>query len=117
MDLWHLSYEKRLKRLDMPTLDYRKLRCDITATFKLLNSKIGHNKKVSQGPLNRADTAKSLPGHGKKIKLDKLRIELWKNSFSQHVNEWNNFPTELISSQRFRQFKSRLDHWKYRELK
>ena len=66
--LQHLSYEERLRRLDLPTLAYRRLRGDFIETYKILTGKYdpgvtnnlfelaedrrtrGHQLKVKRGP-------------------------------------------------------------------
>ena len=48
-------------------------------TFKFLNPKAGYDEKCTK------DSARAFRGRCKKLKLDKLRIELRRNRFIQRV--------------------------------
>ena len=52
-ELKGLSYEERLKKLDMPTLAYRRLRGDMIEVFKMLTNNSGYDQSVTTNLLTR----------------------------------------------------------------
>lgn len=105
----NLDYSQRLKKLELPTLYFRRLRGDMIECYKILHSiydpEVGPVLQKSEGNLR-----------GNELKLFKkrtLNLDLRKNFFTNRVVEpWNSLPNEVVKAPSLNAFKSRLDkHW------
>ena len=116
-ELKDLSYEERLKKLDMPTLAYRGLRGDMIEVFKMLTNNSGYDQSVTTNLLTREGHNRAR-GLALKLKMNKSRTSLRKHFFTRRVvKEWNNLPREVIESVNTTTFKSRLDKcWEKRKF-
>jgi hypothetical protein len=104
--LRHLTYEQRLQKLNMCSLEKRRLRGDLIEAFKLLNGKedVDPNQFFVMAPTGH------LRGHCKKIYKRRSRLEGRRNFFSQRVvKEWNELPEGIVNSGSIDQFKRNLD--------
>lgn len=102
-------YSERLRRLGLPSLEYRRERADVVEVFKIL-----HNIDL----LNKDklfDMALYRPTRGHPLKLFKRRARLntRKNSFGiRVVDNWNSLPESVVMAPSLNAFKSRLNsHW------
>ena len=95
-----LNYSARLKRLGLPTIEYRRERTDLIQTYKILND------------INRLDTDKIFKraqytqtrGHNFKLFKQRSRLNLRANCFSNRVvNVWNSLPENVVNSPSIRQ--------------
>ena len=68
-----LSYEDRLRKLQLLTLRYRRLRGDMIEVFKILKGK--YDKTVTDFLQLQQDSSTSLPIRGHSLKLYQLRAE------------------------------------------
>ena len=112
-----LSYEDRLRKLDMPSLAYRRLRGDMIEVFKILSPTCGYDKQVAKGLL-RESTTTWTRGHEYKLEQRRARLDLRKFNFTYRVVQtWNSLPAEVVSAENVVTFKHRLDrHWKNRSV-
>ena len=105
-----LSYEERLKRLDMFSLKDRRIRGDLIETFKILKNidHINHEHffELSSQLLTR--------NNGLKIKGQRFNTDLRKNFFNIRVIDfWNKLPASVVQANTIATFKDRLDkHYK-----
>lgn len=103
-----LSYSKRLKKLDLPTLAYRRLRGSMIEVYKVFNT---YDEDVANKfVLQEANTR----GHDFKIAAKTCKkLHPKHQSFHQRVvNPWNSLPAEVVNSPTLNTFKNRLDkHW------
>jgi hypothetical protein len=108
--LRHLAYEDRLKKLELPTLRFRRLRGDIIETYKLMTGIYDSTLP----PLLYTDNCDRTRGHRLKLKKSRWNTTLRGNSFSNRVtNQWNALPEEVVSAPSLNAFKNRLDKlWK-----
>ena len=101
-----LSYEDRLKKLKLPTLEYRRRRGDMLLAYKLIN-------KLTKCDWESFFKRSDYPTRGHKDKLYKpmakttLRLNIFSNRI---INEWNNLPSEVISAQDINDFKNKYDN-------
>ncbi len=117
--LYDLSYEERLRKLDLPTLVFRRLRGDVIQVYKYLHGEYKVDCK-DMLPLKHSTRTR---GHS--LCLEKQRHEkgaagsVRSHFFSQRVvNEWNQLPEDVVSAQTLNAFKSRLDkHWRNHPLR
>ena len=104
----HLSYTERLKKLELPTLAYRRLRGSMIEVYKLINT---YDKDVTT-PFNIPET--NTRGHNQKIfKTGTKKHHPKRHSFHHRlVNPWNSLPSDVVNSPSLDTFKNRLDkHW------
>ena len=101
-----LSYEERLDRLGLYSLEFRRLRGDLIETYKILKG------------LERLDAGRLFPmlgesrtrGHSLRIRGRPFRMEMRKNFFSQRVvNLWNSLPQKAVEANSLDAFKRELD--------
>jgi ribonuclease P/MRP protein subunit RPP40 len=113
--LGELSYEDRLKQLNLPTLAYRRMRADILQTFRILNG--FDNLKASD--FFALNTNNITRGHHMKILKPLSNTKLRQHTFSQRViNCWNSLPDEAVNCETINSFKTALEkHWKTVPLK
>ena len=96
-ELKNLSYEERLKKLDLPTA-YRRLRGDMIEVFKMLTNNSGYDQSVTTNLLTREGHNRTR-GHALKWKMNKSRTSLRKHFFTQRVvKEWNNKVIESVNT-------------------
>ena len=104
-----LSYEGRLRRLNLPSLKHRRRRGDMIFAYKVFSERIGLEKEdlfsLSQS---------SARGHNQRVikkKATKLcRINVFSNRI---IDDWNKLPQEIVSATSINSFKNSLDkHWK-----
>jgi ribonuclease P/MRP protein subunit RPP40 len=106
-----LSYEERLRRLNLPSLSYRRLRGDMIEVYKYLNGMYNVNCLPS---LSLAVTAGvQTRGHSSKLSKDRYHTATRCNFFGVRiVNRWNGLPEDVVHAPSLNSFKNRLDcHW------
>ena len=101
-----LSYEERLDRLGLYSLEFRRLRGDLIETYKILKG------------LDRLDAGRLFPmlgksrtrGHSLKIRGKSYRTEMRTFFFTQRVvNLWNSLPQKVVEASSLAIFKRELD--------
>ena len=106
-ELKNLTYEERLRELQLPSLKHRRRRGDMIYAYKLITGQMNINKEdfleISQ---------LTTRGHHFKIykryasKLPRVR------TFSNRiVEDWNALPPEIVKSKSIISFKSKLDEY------
>ena len=110
----HMPYESRLRKLQLPTLRFRRLRGDMIETYKILNG------IYDSSVCNLLTPTENTRTRGHSMKLPKIRASttVKANSFTHRiVNCWNNLPEETVSAPSVNSFKNRLDAlWKHHPL-
>ena len=100
------SYEERLRRLNLLSLEMRRLRSDLIEVFKIMNGLEGL-KAEDFFVLSDVDHTR---GHDKKLYKIRPRLDIRKFVFSQRVvDEWNNLPPEVVGSQSINEFKRKVE--------
>ena len=113
-----LSYPERLKKLNLPTLAYRRLRGDMIEIYKIIKGIYDKESAsflkmwtdIAQWDIGR--------GHDMRLYLQRSIKPVRKNSFGVSiVNIWNNLPENVVNSPNVNIFKNRLDkHWENQEI-
>lgn len=113
-ELGNLTYGERLKKLGIPSLQYRRLRADMVETYKILNE-IDKVEAEKIFDLSESTTR----GHRYKLKKKHCRTNRRQYNFSQRVvNKWNSLPTEVVEAPTVNSFKNRLNkHWAELDIK
>jgi hypothetical protein len=101
-----LTYEERLRRMDLPSLDYRRRRGDMIEVYKYLHDIYQIPEDLL--PLERSGV--NTRGHSLKLAKRNCRLDLRKNFFSYRVvAPWNALPEETVTAPSLNAFKARLD--------
>jgi len=110
-----LSYQERLRKLQLPTLAFRRLRGDMIETFKILTNVYD---KEAAPLLELAEN--NLRGHPLKLYQKRAnRLDIRRNFFTLRiVQQWNSLPASIVMAKDTNTFKNQLDrHWKDHPLK
>jgi ribonuclease P/MRP protein subunit RPP40 len=105
-----LEYEERLRRLNLPTLAYRRLRGDMIEMFKILQGI--YDTSVTDGFVHLSTT--DTRGNDLKIYKERARLNIRKFSFvNRSTDIWNSLPNSVIQAPSVISFERRLDkHWR-----
>ena len=105
----NLSYEERLKKLNLSSLTYRRRRGDMITTYKLVTGRINLNKEYFfKAPHS------TMRGHKHKIFKEHATKFTRINSFSNRiVRDWNELTSDIVGAASTNTFKHKLDaYWK-----
>ena len=102
-----LSYEQRLRSLNMPSLRFRRYRGDMIEVFKIVKGLYDIQCVPS---LNIKNEVGRTRGHSLQLQMGRTRLEVVKNSFCNRVIPvWNSLSQEVVNACSVNQFKNRLD--------
>ena len=104
----HLSYGRRLRELELPSLVHRRKRGDMIFTYKLLNDRLDMDKNDFFKVTNTGTR-----GHHMKIYKEHATKRSRVNMFSNRVvKNWNGLPSIVVKAETVNAFKEKLDeHW------
>ncbi|KAF2346148.1 hypothetical protein FHG87_023096 [Trinorchestia longiramus] len=107
-ELHNLSYERRLQRLDLISLEQRRLRGQLIETFKYLN---GLNNVTLEGLFERDGNVRTR-NNGQKLLLRNFKTSQAMNFFPVKIAAtWNQLPENMVSAGTVNTFKNRLDEF------
>ena len=99
-----LSYEQRLHKLNLPSLEYRRLRGDLIETYKILHGIYDTNTTSNLLHLNSSANTR---GHSLKLNKNQVRTSKFSNFFTNRiVNIWNNLPKSVVLAETVNGFKN-----------
>ena len=105
IDFRSLSYEQRLSRLKLTTLETRRLRGDLIEVFKIMKG--FDNVDYRDFFIVSANRCR---GHSMKIYKERFNTNIGKFMFSNRVvEEWNLLSEDVISANTVQVFKAKLD--------
>ena len=108
-----MSYEQRLKKLDLPTLRFRRLRGDMIEVYKLTHGiyNAGINLKYAPKSITR--------GNSLRLETQHVRYDLRKYNFGIRITGvWNSLPEDVVTAPTVNSFKGRLDrHWLHQSMR
>ena len=105
-----MTYEERLRLLEIPTLEERRERGDLINVYRMVNGM----ENVDREAFLTLDTRRTR-GHSMKLKKDVCRRDIKKYSFPHRiVNKWNELSEEIVKAKTVHAFKRKLDN-KYRD--
>ena len=109
-EICDLSYEDRLEKLGLYSLEYRRERGDLILMYQLVWNLIDVDNKQFFSFVTDPKTR----GHSLRIKTPKAcKTEIRRNFFSQKiVLQWNNLPSAVVYSPNIDAFKRRYDEYK-----
>ena len=102
-----MGYEKRLKYLKLPSLEYRRLRGDLIECYKIIHHKYDPHTTDKLLTLTSSCITRS-----NSLKLTKLRFngDQFKNFFINRViNLWNKLPHYVVNASSLNNFKNSID--------
>ena len=104
-ELRNFSYRERLSILNLDTLEYRRLSCDLTLYYKIFNNLTPWSPSeyfnVSIPPYNLHSVH-----HDFNIRKPVCRTNSFENDFfNRCVSVWYNFPSSLVNSKSVASFK------------
>jgi len=103
--MYWLSYTQRLEKLNLETLELRRLRADLILTYKIVFG-ITHINAAELFTLTNNDR---LRGHQYKLVIQRRNTDVRKYYFALRVvNSWNNLPQDKISFSNIINFKRSL---------
>jgi hypothetical protein len=104
-ELKGLDYEDRLRRLKLPSLQYRRARGDMIEAYKHLQGHYTTNQSLLE--LHGPSTTR---GHNLKLKKKYARTSLRRHFFSNRIVDlWNSLPSNTVNAPSINSFKNRLD--------
>ena len=103
-----LDYSERLKKINIPSMKYRRERGDMIEVYKFVHG------EYDMPPPFTLENDKRTRGHTFKIKKIRVNTSLRQGFFSERVvDKWNNLPDELVTATSINIFKNGLDsEWK-----
>jgi len=114
-----MTYDERLKKLNLPTLAFRRIRGDMIEVFKLLRGV--YDTDVRELLPLRKDTAErtSARGHNWTLFQQGSTKRIRNKSFTVRVaSTWNGLPQSVVEAPSLNAFKNRLDkYWSMEDLK
>ena len=108
----NLSYNERLTRLKLPSLEYRRLRGDIIQVYKIVNGDYDPLTTQSLFNITNYNTNNINTRQNNSTKLYKKRIStsLYHNFFTNRViNIWNSLPQEVVNVDTLSKLKNKID--------
>ena len=100
-----LEYPERLKKLNLPTMTYRRHRGDMIELYKIMNEH--YDPEVAPHPSRREGITR---GHSLKIFKERSRTRLRQNHLLiRAVDAWNHLPENVVTAASLDSFKNRLD--------
>ena len=108
-ELKGLEYEDRLKRMKLPSLQYRRARGDMIEVYKHLKNHYTTNQDLLV--LHGTSITR---GHNYKLRKSHARTSIRKHFFSNRVvDHWNSLPAKTVNAPSLNSFKNRIDnYWK-----
>ncbi|PKU37831.1 hypothetical protein llap_11868 [Limosa lapponica baueri] len=97
--LEYLSYEERLRDLDLFSLEKRRLRGDLIVAYKYLKDGASLFPVASSGRTR---------GNWHKLEHRKFPLNMWKNFTLRVAEHWNRLPREVVESPSLETFKTYL---------
>jgi len=104
----HLSYEQRLEKLKLPSLEFRRFRGDLIQTFKIARNLYDEETVDTLFKFKNDDR---LRGHKYKITKFYFNKLQFKHFFTNRVsNHWNNLPSHIVEADSLNVFKNKIDN-------
>ena len=100
------EYESRLRKLKLPSLEYRRVRGDLIEVYKICHHIYD---PVTTSPLL-TFAHSNTRAHNYKLNKPRVNTKQFQHFFSNRVvNIWNNLPPEVVSAPSTNSFKNKID--------
>ena len=105
-ELYNMPYEDRLRKLNLTSMEYRRMRGDMIQCFKIMNGLVPLTATELFAPI----PAGSIRGHNERVLRQRAHKSVRAKSFSQRtISSWNTLQKEVIEAPSVNTFKNRLD--------
>ena len=105
----NVPYEERLSRLNLTTLETRRLRADLLEVYKIMTGKSRVNENLF---FSRIAEKSGTRGHKYKLYKKRVLSDIGKFSFGNRVvDEWNQLPAGVVEAPSINRFKSKIDEY------
>ena len=105
-ELKSLTYEARLKRLNLTTLEIRIIRGDLIEVYRILNGL----EKINPDSLFTRSRYTNIRCHTMKLEKKQVHLDIRKYFFTQRVIDyWNALPQSADDAENINQFKDQLN--------
>ena len=102
----NMTYEKRLEKSGLLSLEMRRLRADLIQVYKILH---GIDDIPTETLFQKSESTQTR-GHNLKLYKKHSRLDVRKFFFSQRIiSEWNALPSEIVNSGSVNEFKNRIE--------
>jgi hypothetical protein len=112
-----LTYSERLEKLELPSLEYRRVVSDMVEIYKhlhLYDPATIRDKLIIRTRPNRKHEYQIVPN----FSSDGVRGVQSKSFFYRCINTWNNLPRDVVNAKSIQNFKRRLDQaWENHSLR
>ena len=99
-----LDYEERLKELNLPSLEYRRVRGDLIEVYKILHHLYDPCTTQSLLTLSQQEITRR---HEYKLTKKFTNTRLYQSFFTNRIiNRWNKLPAEAVSASKLNAFKN-----------
>ena len=103
-----LSYEERLSKLDLISIEKRILRADLVLTYKIITGKGYKDLKY----MFKNSCYTSTRGNKLKLQKNRCRLDIRYHSFCNRVVDcWNKLPDAVVVAESVEIFKGRIAHY------
>ena len=103
----NLDYSERLRKLKLPSLEYRRLRGDLIETFKITHDIYDPTTTKSLLTLSNITNTRSHPYKLTKNFVNTLKYQ--KFFTNRIITNWNNLPLDIVTSDNVNSFKNKID--------
>ena len=101
-----LTYEARLKMLNLTTLEIRRIRGDLIEVYRILNGL----EKINPDSLFTRSRYTNIRCHTMKLEKKQVHLDIRKYFFTQRVIDyWNALPQSAVDAENSNQFKGQLN--------
>ena len=105
-----LEYNQRLKKLKLPSLEFRRLRGDLLECYKILHNiydPLTTNTLLTHSSLTTSTTTRS---HDFKLVKGRVNGNKFQHFFTNRIiNVWNRLPNEVVNAKTINSFKNLID--------
>ena len=108
IEVKELSYEDRLKSLNLPSLEFRRFRGDLIETYKITHEI--YDVTTTKTLFTYSENNNNLRGHNYKLEKIRTNKSTFRSFFTNRVvNTWNKLPADIVNSTTLNSFKNKVD--------
>ena len=105
-----LSYQERLSKLKLPSLEYRRLRGDIIQVYKIVNGL--YDPITTKSLFEITENNKTRNNNPNKLYKKRTNTNLYQHFFTNRIiNTWNSLPEEVVEVDTLNKLKNKIDFY------
>ena len=106
--MYNLSYHQRLVKLNLHSLEFRRIRGDMIEVFKITHD--FYDPRTTSTLLKYVPVDNLTRGHKYKLTKPRTNNKQFKHFFTNRIiNLWNNLPKKVVEAETMNTFKNRID--------